>query len=301
MQDVTKDRAKYIGGSDVPIIMGLSPYKTRYELLQDKAEIREETFTGNEYTGYGNVMEGKIRDYVSGLWKMDFREDKVISGDLRYHADGYDISENLVLEIKTASEIHEDKWDYKKYIVQLALGMDLYGKADGLLVVYERPEDFNEEFDETRIHQYQFSHSEVKDLLENEIYPAIESFRNDLAKLKEDPFLSEEDLTPTEIVEIADMALALEQKLIQFKEIEKQAKDVKQCLKEAMQTHGIKTWLMNNGTKITLVPDGEDTTVKAFDEKAFAKDHEDMYQSYMIDKVKKGRAGYVRITPPKEA
>ena len=300
MQDVTKDRAKYIGGSDIPIIMGLSPYKTRYELLQDKAEIREDDFSGNEYTEYGNVMEEKIRDYLNSKgW--DFREDKVINGDLRYHADGYDKGNNILLEVKTTSHIYDDKWDYKKYIVQLALGMDLFKTDQGFLAVYQRPEDFDEEFDSKRLRLYQFGAKLVKDLLQNEIYPAIESFRADLEKLKEDPFLSEEDLTPTEIVEIADMALALEEKLIQFKEIEKQAKDVKQRLKEAMQTHGIKTWLMNNGTKITLVPDGEDTTVKAFDEKAFAKDHEDMYQSYMIDKVKKGRAGYVRITPPKGA
>ena len=37
MQDtVAKDRHKYIGGSDIPIIMGISPFKSRYDLLLEK-------------------------------------------------------------------------------------------------------------------------------------------------------------------------------------------------------------------------------------------------------------------------
>ena len=49
MQDVTKDRDKYIGGSDVPIIMGLSPFKTRWQLL------REKTFC--LYVGLSGVLD----------------------------------------------------------------------------------------------------------------------------------------------------------------------------------------------------------------------------------------------------
>ena len=29
MQNVTEDRNKYIGGSDIPVIMGISPFKKR--------------------------------------------------------------------------------------------------------------------------------------------------------------------------------------------------------------------------------------------------------------------------------
>ena len=46
MQDVTKDRDKYVGGSDVPIIMGLSPFKTRFELAQEKAGIERVILKG---------------------------------------------------------------------------------------------------------------------------------------------------------------------------------------------------------------------------------------------------------------
>lgn len=40
MQETVKqDRDKYIGGSDIPVIMNLSPYKTRFDLLLEKATI----------------------------------------------------------------------------------------------------------------------------------------------------------------------------------------------------------------------------------------------------------------------
>ena len=56
---VKEDRNLYIGGSDVPIILGISPFKTRYELLLEKAQIEESMFEGNAYTEYGNVMEAE--------------------------------------------------------------------------------------------------------------------------------------------------------------------------------------------------------------------------------------------------
>ena len=50
MYDVTIDRDKYIGGSDVPVIMGISSFNTRWGLLQEKAGLKVNTFTVNKYT-----------------------------------------------------------------------------------------------------------------------------------------------------------------------------------------------------------------------------------------------------------
>ena len=63
--DVTIDRDLYIGGSDVPVIMGISTFNTRWGLLQEKAGLKENTFNGTKYTEYGNVLEPKIRDYIN--------------------------------------------------------------------------------------------------------------------------------------------------------------------------------------------------------------------------------------------
>ena len=64
-ETVKKDREKYIGGSDIPIIMNLSPFKSRYDLLLEKAGYKEDTFSGNIFTEYGNIMEEKIREHTA--------------------------------------------------------------------------------------------------------------------------------------------------------------------------------------------------------------------------------------------
>ena len=300
MQDVTKDRDKYVGGSDVPIIMGLSPFKTRFELAQEKAGIREIDFKGNEYTEFGNIMEPKIREFLNMEYGYAFVEDKVIDGNIRYHADGWDESRGTVLEVKTTSQIFNTLAGYKKYIIQLALGMDKFNSKKGILAIYERPDDFDETFDQKRLKHYVITRDDIENLLRTEIYPAVESFVKDVKKLKENPFLTEEDLQPNAVTRWTDKALSLEGQMLYFKELEKQYKEAKENLKKAMEEHGVKKWTTNNGTQITLVPDGKDTTVKVFDEKTFTAENPEMAEKYMAEKIKKGRSGYVRITPPQQ-
>lgn len=298
MQDVTKDRDKYIGGSDVPIIMGLSPFKTRWQLLQEKAGIVDSTFTGNVYTEYGNVMEEKIRDYINETPGLHFVEDKRTEGYMRYHYDGLDEENDSVLEIKTTSQIHEDISGYKKYLVQLLTGMKMAGAEYGLLAVYERPEDFDEEFDANRLTLFDVNLADYDSLL-TDMQIACQCFWDDLQTLKDNPFMTEEDLQPFPVIAEAQIVCRLEEQLAIYKDIEKQCKAAKEQLKKAMETYNIKTWTTPNGTKITLVPDGEDKMVREFDLKKFEELHPELIEPYMVDKVKKGRSGYVKITLPK--
>ncbi len=295
MQDVTKERWKYIGGSDIPVIMGLSPFKTRWQLLQEKAQIAESDFTGNKYTEYGNVLEPKIREYVNAQYGREYVESMKTSADLRFHVDGWDEKYMEILEIKTTSQIHTSVDGYKYYLVQLLAYMAMYGAEFGKLAVYERPENFSEEFDPDRLTVYVVNIRDHEHILQ-EIYYHLDRFREDLKKLKENPFLTEEELQPFEIVAAAEQVLALERSLLAYKQIEKEAKDAKAELFKAMSQYGIKTWTMNGGTRITLVPDGDDTVVSEFNEKKFKADHPGMYALYLEDRLKPGRSGYVRIT-----
>lgn len=299
MQDVTKDRDKYIGGSDVAAILNISKFKTRWELLKEKAGIDKSDFEGNVYTEYGNVMEPKIREYINKCSGMNFVEGKIIDGYLRYHADGVDVKRRTVLEIKTTSTIHDNADDYDYYLCQLLLGMDMYSFKKGVLAVYERPEDFNEEFDPERLSVYMINGQGYVEFIEK-IKTEIESFRADWLGLLENPFLTEEDLQPKELVEIADKVLSLESQLEMFKQIEKEYKEAKASLKAGMERYGIKKWETPNGTKITLIPDGEPTEKWEFDVDAFAKDNDGLYRKYCKKVTKKGKAGYVRITAGKE-
>lgn len=297
MQAVTVDRDKYIGGSDIPIIMGISPFKTRFDLLLEKAGIKENDFTGNEYTEYGNVMEPKIREYVNKSLDKEFIEGKHINGDIRVHTDGED--KDCILEIKTTSQIHEKLEDYKVYLVQLLFYMQETNKCFGYLAVYERPEDFNEEFDSNKLHIYRLEIKDYEDLLE-QINKAVEQFRTDLVKVKENPFITEEELVPVDLTELSNKIVVLENQLVEMKKIEMQSRELKMQLKVAMENKNIKKWETPNGVKITLVADSEDKVIKKFNETLFKENNLDIWDEYSEEVVQKGKAGYVKITLPKE-
>lgn len=307
MQETVKqDRDKYIGGSDIPVIMNLSPFKSRFDLLLEKAGYKENDFTGNVYTEYGNKLEPFIRDWINANIREELKytegkhireaEDGEIIG-VRIHTDGE--NENCILEIKTTSRVYDKVDDYKIYLVQLLFYMVNTGKEKGLLAVYERPEDLSEEFESKRLQLFDIKLEDYKDLCK-EIGDACEKFIEDLQKVKDNPFITEEELLPTEITDITARIIAFESQLDYLKSIEKKIKDDKARLKDAMQACGVKSWTTPNGYKITLVPDGEDTTKKVFNESKLKEADPDNYNKYLENTIVKGRSGYVKITAPKK-
>lgn len=296
-KSVKEDREKYIGGSEIAVIMGISPFKTRYELLLEKAGLKEDDFEGNQFTEYGNMMEEKIRSYINKKYDTAFVEGKHIEGDIRCHTDGE--NKDYILEIKTTSEIHENIDDYKTYLVQLLFYMYHTKRHLGMLAVYERPEDFNEEFDKERLHIYSVKIEDYEELI-NKINNAVDQFRIDLQKLKENPFLTEEDLLPVDLTKISYEIIVLENKLKEYKKIEQEQKELKEQLKKAMEEKGIKSWQTPNGAKITLIEDGKDKEVMKFNEKKFMEENQNIYNNYLETKIQKGKNGYVLITLPKE-
>lgn len=303
-KSVKQDREKFIGGSDMPAVMGISSFTKRFDLLMQKACIAEDTFEGNEYTRYGDVMEPKIRKYINECKGWDFKEDKRVADDIpigrRYHADGYSEFMDCVLEIKTTSQVHDDVNDYTAYLVQLLFGMEMFDCKDGLLAVYERPKDFDEEFDPSRLMLYPIKASDFEGLQED-MESAIKLFCDDLTALKENPFLQESELPSRYgIVPVAQMVESLEMKMAMYKELEKQYKAAKEKLCEAMEKYGIKSWRTDNGFLFSHVAKGQDTEVETFDGESFAADHPKLWKKYQVKSVKKGKASYVRVTKPKK-
>lgn len=307
MQDsVKQDRDRFLGGSDIPVIMNLSPFKSRFDLLLEKAGYKEDTFEGNVYTEYGNKLEPKIRDYINkyeypeyndfveGKHIREAESDEIIG--VRIHTDGE--NDDCILEIKTTSQIHENASDYKLYLVQLLFYMVNTGKPYGVLAVYDRPEDLSEEFDNKRLQVFDICINDYEELC-SEIGEACEKFIEDLQKVKDNPFITEEELLPTEITDITARIIAFESQIDYLKSIEKKIKDDKARLKDAMQSCGVKSWTTPNGYKITLVPDGEDTTKKIFNESKLKEADPDTYNKYLESTIVKGRSGYVKITAPK--
>ena len=137
---VTKDREKFIGGSDLAGIMGLSPFIDRWTLLQQKAGLKERDFFGNEYTRYGDELEPVIRNYINEKYCRDFEPAVKVDGDLRGNCDGID--EGGLLEIKTTSHVYDTLDGYKGYLVQILFYMKIFNVQHAMLAVYHRNEDF---------------------------------------------------------------------------------------------------------------------------------------------------------------
>lgn len=170
--------------------MGISPFKTYYELLKEKVGLEESINVDNDFTHYGNVLEPKIRDFINETRNTTYKEDKLIIDDIRCHTDGF--NGESILEIKTTSKIHKKIRTYKYYLVQLLFYMINYKINKGVLAVYERPKDFNEEFEEKRLTIYDIDINDYMDWVD-EIEESIEKFRIDKKRLEENVLLGEED------------------------------------------------------------------------------------------------------------
>lgn len=311
-ESVSKDREKFIGGSDIPIIMELSPFKSRFDLLLEKAGYKKNDFEGNVFTEYGNTMESKIRDYVNGEGNGFFEGKHIMDVPkdwnehpngmrIRCHTDGEDI--NSILEIKTTAQMFDSLDDYQIYLVQILFYMAMTGKETGLLAVYKRPDDMDETFNADNLQIWEIHMKDHQALLDD-IKNAVSRFLDDLQKVKSNPFITEDELLPAEIPEITKRIIAFEQQVSRMKELEKKIKDEKDRLKNAMERAGVKKWETPNGYKITLIPDAEDKTVteEFFNAEKFMAEHPELVEQYMETKtsIKSGKKGFVRITAPKE-
>lgn len=281
----------------MPIIMGISTFNTRWGLLQEKAGLKQNAFTGNKYTEYGNIMEPQIRDHINAKRKKRFTPEQVIVDDLRGNTDGF--NGDTVLEIKTTSHVFDTVDEYKVYLVQLLFYMQLYGVKKGKLAVYSRPDDFNPVFGAERLQIHDITLNQYTGLLA-EINAEITRFREDLKRLRENPLLIEQDFQPTELVAMSKSVVMLETRMAEYKSIEAEYKKMKQAMYDAMEKYGVKSWETPSGARITRV-DAVPATVKVvtqFDEDAFKAENPALYDMYQHDVEKKtaGKNGYVRVT-----
>ena len=304
-ESVKRDRQFYLGGSDIPIIMNLSPFKTRWQLLNEKAGLEPMVDVSNKYTTYGNVMEEKIRAAVNEMLKRNFVEGKFIIEPkdgkplgIRCHTDGED--DTAILEIKTTSDRDGNR---KAYLMQLCFYMMAENKHHGILAVYDRPEDMSEELDLDRLHIEYFSIEEFRDIgFVEDIGLAVHVFMSDLARKIENPFLTEQDFLPAELVNVANQIITIEEKLAELKAQENKIKADKKKLYEAMAKANVKSWETPNGYLITRVDGYAPSTkeVEDFDSETFEKENPDIYKKYCKKVTIKvsGKSGYALITPP---
>jgi predicted phage-related endonuclease len=284
--NVKKGRDKLVGGSDIPALIGNSKYKTQFQLAQEKLNIVPSNFTGNEYTEYGNVMEPQIRNYINAVngtfFTPDTRVDRVKG--IRSNTDGFEKEHQLILEIKT----HGKTLDIKPYIAQMQLYMYQFAVEEGWLALYQRPDNFDAEFDAANL--------EIKVIQRDDEYierilNAIDTFWIRCEYLKEKPDMTESEfmsIGQNEIQVLANQVEKLEFQIANFKKVEEEYKAMKEKLHQAMEEYDIKKWETDNVVITRILPGNRES----FDSTKFKKDYPDLAEQY---KKTSKTAGSVRI------
>lgn len=312
--NVTIDRHKYVGGSDLPTILGLNAkYGTSiFEFAKEKAGIIPNSFKGNQFTKYGQLMEPVIRDYINAKYEVNYLEDTIIDSERGYrgNTDGIDREADIpILEVKTFGE----ELDVDYYTAQCQFYMETFNRDACLLVGYKRPVDFytgvdyelendeiyfNLEFDENNI----VTHTIYRDPeLWNKIEERIIAFKRAVEKLRKNHDMTECEFNKifygSDVIRASNKMAKLETKLLKYKEIEKEHKKVKEDLYNLFEEKGILSF--DTGTmKITKVaPTSYDTV--SIDTARLKENEPRIYEAYKIVKTT-NKKGYILITAKKE-
>lgn len=158
-------RRNGIGGSDIPIILGLSSYMTPYQLYLDKKGLLERE-PETELQRWGNLLEPVIRNEFATRHDVVVETPDTLTHPLIPYlianVDGLVPSMRAVLEVKTANPYQQKEWDDAMsdgmplaYMAQVAhycavTGYDkaylavLIGTHDYREYVYERQQDIED-------------------------------------------------------------------------------------------------------------------------------------------------------------
>ncbi|MBP5426698.1 MAG: YqaJ viral recombinase family protein [Clostridiales bacterium] len=308
--NVTIDRQKYVGGSDLPSILGLnSKYGTSvFEFAKQKAGIIPNPFKGNQFTKYGQVMEPVIRDYINSKYQCNYLEDTIINEDKGYrgNTDGIDKNAEIpILEVKTFGE----ELDVEYYTPQCQFYMETFNCDAVRLVGYKRPTDFytgmdyelenddsyfNYEFDDNRLVEHIIKRDPV---LWSKIDERITAFKKAVEKLKDNPNMTEEEFNTyfygDDLVVLSNKVAILEKSLATYKDMEKEYKDLKEELYKVFEDKGLISVDFGT-TKITKVsPTSYDTV--GIDTKKLLEEEPNIYEKYKTVKTT-NRKGYILIT-----
>lgn len=312
--NVTIDRHKYVGGSDLPTILGLNAkYGTSiFEFAKEKAGIIPNNFKGNQYTKYGQLMEPVIRDYINAKTGANYLEDTIVDNERGYRGNTDAIDRNAdipIIEIKTFGE----ELDVDYYTAQCQFYMETFNVDSVMLVGYKRPDDFytgvdydlenddsyfNLEFDENRI----VTHTIERDpKIWSKIEKRITTFKNAVEVLRNNNDTTEEEFNNIfygkDLIVLTNKVANLENELLSMKAKDSEYKKAKEDLYNLFEEKGILSF--DTGImKITKVaPTSYDTVT--IDTAKLKEDEPSIYEKYKVIKTT-NKKGYILITQKKE-
>lgn len=232
-----QERKKYIGGSDIAVIMGHSPYKKPLQLwLEKSGQVEQEDISHLAHVMRGNNYESIAREEVEKKYNKKFPQAFIKKGNFAANMDG--LSDDAVLEIKVmglAAHIETSVGEIPfHYELQLRWYLMLAEKETGIFASY-RPED------ETL---YTLEIKRDADLEQQMVEAAVKFWRHVTDMTRPDGEHITDDMT-----RLTTEWLALKQKLT---EIETQFSVVDSELKEAFNKTGLKN-MQFGGLKMSRV------------------------------------------------
>ena len=278
--NVIMHREKYVGGSDIPVIMGLSPYMTPFELAKEKAELIEREPGASAYTEYGEILEPLIREYINEQNKLNFQPYTNIreNNRIRCNVDGYEKDMGFLLEIKT----HGSKPRKDMYNAQIQFYLHVFGLKTCWLASYRRPDDF-----ENNLDAYRFDESnlyiqliEYDEAYAAKIMAAVDRFWRQVDELKKRPNMSEHEfyqIGNAEIMAVISKLTEFENEIQRLKALEKESNDLRKELLDLMEKTGLKQ-INTGGVVVTYIAPTERKTVNT---KALADELPDVYKKYV--------------------
>lgn len=283
--NVTEKRTEFVGGSDVPVILGLSKYKTQYELAREKASIVQPEMSSNPYIQFGNKMEPLIREYINTLNSLNFHPDTFIDQDdmIRSNVDGIDDENKILLEIKT----HGVNPTPIIYEAQMQLYLYQTGCDYGWLAMYKRPKDFDLEFDSSNliIREVERDQEAIEKILD-----AIETFWIRVEYLKENPEMSERDYYSigNDVDKLVARVERFELEMLEFKKkvklLEDQQKAFRDELYKKMEEEDIKKIDTGDIIITRVLP----TVRKSVDSTRLKTEEPSIYEKYLKESKVKG-------------
>lgn len=303
---VTVNRKKYIGGSDLPNILGLNEIKypqgdSIFTFAKKKMNIIPNDFKGNPYTKYGQLMEPIIREYINSANGTNYVEESIIDEELlqRGNTDGIDRDTTEyppMIEVKTFGEAKG--LDVEYYTPQGRFYMERFDQDQIAYVGYPRPENFYTGVDydlENGDEFFDLSFDPDKLVIEvvdrdpvewEKIQARITAFQNACEELEKNPDMTLDEWNTlfygSDIVKTQNQLIALEDKLIGFKDIKAQHDEMKLKLIEQFEKYNVKT-LDTGRVRITRVLT-QPSEKMVFDETKFKKKHPKLHAEFNTKK-----------------
>lgn len=219
-----KDRKNYLGASDTPAVMGVSPWKTRFQLWEEKLGLVENNFS-NFATERGKALEEPARQkYMLVTGKVV--EPKMVQHPnfayMRANYDGINADNTHAVEIKCPGQVDH------KLAAEGKIPEKYYPQLQKQMLVAHLPQvDYFSYVSDDDYHLVTVARDEAYIL---KIYKEEHTFWVDHVEALVPPELTDKDYVENESVAWAITSAKYQRVKDKIKELEKEEKEVKAML-----------------------------------------------------------------------